>query len=243
MIKIACSNCGKKLEAPDESAGKRGKCPGCSAVLTVAAGAPMEECPAGAGIAAVSGGAEEVRKCPGCGAAYPLSTVICTSCGINLDTGAKLAGEAKEPSGRAASSGKLVLEGALAGVIMGVLVFLAILAVEIIWDAVFEGWASASEGFFLKLLAVVVMGVVVGSIVGIVTVITRSASAGQVLFVVPLALILFHAWRSGIIRGHMPPFVWIFAAAGFAFSGWILYVVFGAVAQGVLKSINWEKYG
>ncbi len=33
MIKITCTNCGKHLEAPDEAAGKRGRCPECGEVF------------------------------------------------------------------------------------------------------------------------------------------------------------------------------------------------------------------
>ena len=37
-IKLACSGCGKKLEAPGEAAGKRGRCPGCGEIFIVPAG-------------------------------------------------------------------------------------------------------------------------------------------------------------------------------------------------------------
>ncbi len=35
MVKINCNNCGKKLEAPGEAAGKKGKCPGCGEVFVI----------------------------------------------------------------------------------------------------------------------------------------------------------------------------------------------------------------
>ena len=35
MIKITCAECGRHLEAPDDAAGKKGKCPGCGAVFEV----------------------------------------------------------------------------------------------------------------------------------------------------------------------------------------------------------------
>ncbi len=72
MIKITCKECGKILEAPEEAAGKKGKCPECGSVFVV----PDAD----------RGG----RKCPGCRVVYPAETVICTYCGINLDTGQKL---------------------------------------------------------------------------------------------------------------------------------------------------------
>jgi hypothetical protein len=34
-IKVTCSNCGGVLHAPDDSAGKRGRCPTCGTVLTI----------------------------------------------------------------------------------------------------------------------------------------------------------------------------------------------------------------
>lgn len=35
MIKLTCKNCGKHLQAPDESAGRKGKCPGCGEVFAI----------------------------------------------------------------------------------------------------------------------------------------------------------------------------------------------------------------
>lgn len=35
MIKLACRNCGKRLEAPDGTAGRKGRCPGCGEVFAV----------------------------------------------------------------------------------------------------------------------------------------------------------------------------------------------------------------
>ncbi len=35
MIRITCSGCGKKLEAPEESAGKKGKCSCCRAIFEI----------------------------------------------------------------------------------------------------------------------------------------------------------------------------------------------------------------
>ena len=225
MIKVTCRNCGKHLEAPDGAAGRKGKCPGCGEVFEVPPGRT------------------EGKICGGCKTVYPPEDVICTACGVNLDTGEKIGGQAiAEPAGSKPSGGKLVFEGALSGVLTGVLVFLALLAVEVIFDAIFEGWASASAGLLLRIPAAVVMGAIVGSFVGIVTVVTRSASAGQVLFVIPLGVILFQAWRSGVISGRMPMFARFFALAGIVFSAWLLYVVFGAISQSVLKSINWKKY-
>ena len=35
MIKFNCEHCGKSITAPDEYAGKKGKCPGCKAVVII----------------------------------------------------------------------------------------------------------------------------------------------------------------------------------------------------------------
>ncbi len=35
VIKITCTNCGKKLETPEEKAGTKGKCPACGEVFEV----------------------------------------------------------------------------------------------------------------------------------------------------------------------------------------------------------------
>lgn len=34
-MKLACPQCGKLLEVPDASAGKRGKCPACQTVFLI----------------------------------------------------------------------------------------------------------------------------------------------------------------------------------------------------------------
>jgi len=39
-IKVTCTNCGGVLHAPDDAAGKRGRCPTCGTVLTIAEDAP-----------------------------------------------------------------------------------------------------------------------------------------------------------------------------------------------------------
>jgi hypothetical protein len=39
-IKVTCTNCGGVLHAPDDAAGKRGRCPSCGTVLTIPADGP-----------------------------------------------------------------------------------------------------------------------------------------------------------------------------------------------------------
>ncbi len=60
MIKITCSGCGKKLEAPEESAGKKGKCSCCREIFEIPeAGAKISGKDAAAG---KSGFGEENTK-------------------------------------------------------------------------------------------------------------------------------------------------------------------------------------
>lgn len=40
-IKVTCTNCGGVLHAPDDAAGKRGRCPTCGTVLTISQDAPF----------------------------------------------------------------------------------------------------------------------------------------------------------------------------------------------------------
>ena len=44
-ITVKCPQCSSKLTAPDERAGKRGRCPSCGAIVRI----PMAPAPAGAG--------------------------------------------------------------------------------------------------------------------------------------------------------------------------------------------------
>ncbi len=52
MIKITCKECGKKLEAPDEAEGKKGRCPYCKTVFVLPERCARNE--------AVSGGARDI---------------------------------------------------------------------------------------------------------------------------------------------------------------------------------------
>lgn len=52
---VACHKCGKKLKVPDRSAGKRGKCPGCGAIVPVPKAIDPHAAPASAGGAPAHG--------------------------------------------------------------------------------------------------------------------------------------------------------------------------------------------
>jgi len=95
MIRFRCT-CGKVLNAKDEAAGKRVRCPACRQPVTVpaAAGTPVRE-PAktGDGLRLAedtrSGhpGASLGSLCPHCHTSLPATTIVCTNCGLNLRTG------------------------------------------------------------------------------------------------------------------------------------------------------------
>ena len=92
MIKLQCT-CGTTLNLPDSLVGKQVRCKRCNKVLTIRGSSPD---------AAVDLSASQRRKldaeltvqgsrpCPGCGALYPPSVVICVACGLNVDSGAML---------------------------------------------------------------------------------------------------------------------------------------------------------
>ena len=90
-IAVAC-NCGKKIAAPAKLAGKQVKCPACGQGLAIPGEARP---PAEDGLSSLLdeiGYDQEKTKdsCPGCNATLPPESVICVSCGLNLETGKKL---------------------------------------------------------------------------------------------------------------------------------------------------------
>jgi hypothetical protein len=78
-IRARCS-CGKQVQALDELAGRRVRCPACQGLVRLP-GEPQGQ--AGYGI-------EKARKCPGCKREWPVDTVLCIDCGHNFETGRKL---------------------------------------------------------------------------------------------------------------------------------------------------------
>ena len=115
MAEIACT-CGARLEAGDESAGGRGRCPVCGKVVAVPSAAPQPlgrgrgepgelrlACEAGGPDAALEAATTEpgALVCPACKGLLMPDAVLCTRCGLDLRTGEKLppplvAGEAAE---------------------------------------------------------------------------------------------------------------------------------------------------
>ena len=94
-IKIVC-DCGRELKLKDEFAGKKGKCPGCGAVIQVPT--PEETEAQAAAEAAARAEAEaipeppsevETKPCVHCRKPIPTDATFCTHCGTHLRTGRK----------------------------------------------------------------------------------------------------------------------------------------------------------
>lgn len=77
-IKFSCPGCGQHITCDESLGGNEVQCPGCKAVMVVPGGAP----------------APAAAACPGCAAPLAEGAVICTQCGLNLQTGQKLGMEA-----------------------------------------------------------------------------------------------------------------------------------------------------
>jgi membrane associated rhomboid family serine protease len=67
----------------DAHAGRRGACPGCNSPIDI----PL----APAAAASQPPESPEQKRCPGCSQGLPAGAVICTSCGMDLRTGRRLA--------------------------------------------------------------------------------------------------------------------------------------------------------
>lgn len=112
--RVVCQECGKRLKASDNAAGKRVRCK-CGAAVPVpplpaaaarsgGRSAASEAAPAApndllAGLEGLSDGATAGATCPHCRAFLPSGAVLCTSCGLNLTTGQRMAVKVQaEPS-------------------------------------------------------------------------------------------------------------------------------------------------
>jgi hypothetical protein len=158
-LRVTC-DCGARLKVPAKAAGRRVKCPKCTAVLKVPAKEPpapepaplsggsdtgdlLEQLAAEARAApAASGPSPAVgtpTHCPGCGAALPTGAKLCVSCGYSLSSGgtrkAARVGPGAVPSGpnrTGAGTRRLTLAVVLGGavVIIGAVIWLVLGAVE-----------------------------------------------------------------------------------------------------------------
>ena len=110
MIRIQCSNCGAKLKAPDEAAGKTTKCPKCGSSVSIVepvydaeplsdAGPPADvyglDDPAPA-LAPKESGTEPRKPCPMCGEMIVASAAKCRFCGEVFDESLKKAEKKKK---------------------------------------------------------------------------------------------------------------------------------------------------
>lgn len=86
MIKLQCK-CGHNLELPDKLAGQKIRCKLCQKVMRVPRPrtGPRQHDDSDPELL-VAGS----RPCPGCGKMFPPTVVICTACGVNVETGAML---------------------------------------------------------------------------------------------------------------------------------------------------------
>lgn len=168
MIKFFCSTCGKKIGVPDTMAGKRGKCPGCGAALTVppsssqapAARAPSQE-DTDYNVAMEGGGASAPTRvitftCPECWREITVATTgerektKCTGCGalVTVPSESTVPGASQgRPSpvppmaGRqSAGSRPGVMDVAASGVrVVGCFVVLASLGLGLLWPPIWGG--------------------------------------------------------------------------------------------------------
>jgi hypothetical protein len=79
VIRLRCS-CGKTVQAADDQAGRKARCPACRALVRVP-GDPEDS----AGYAI-----EQVLECPGCKHEWPIGTVVCIDCGYHFEAGRKM---------------------------------------------------------------------------------------------------------------------------------------------------------
>jgi hypothetical protein len=101
-IAVACK-CGKKLQVPDQLAGKAAKCPACgnafkipaAAVAPAAASGGLAELLEEAGVAKKKG-----RFCPKCDAPMPGAAVLCIHCGYRTDSNEQLEGHELASAGQ-----------------------------------------------------------------------------------------------------------------------------------------------
>jgi predicted RNA-binding Zn-ribbon protein involved in translation (DUF1610 family) len=108
-ISVTCPSCGTVASAPDRAAGRRVKCPKCSASLTVPTTSnppvvltvPAQD----------SGSVRKLKECPFCGEQVLEVAKKCKHCGETIDVALRVAEEAK----RAAEKGPQVFMNAGGG--------------------------------------------------------------------------------------------------------------------------------
>jgi phage FluMu protein Com len=88
MLTITCPECGKTLRAPDDSAGRRARCPTCGALIEITAGWPAPDTAPSDPPPTAASPPEPARQrdCPACHAVLPAGAVLCTTCGYDFRT-------------------------------------------------------------------------------------------------------------------------------------------------------------
>jgi hypothetical protein len=105
-IQFQCPSCGKELKAPEETAGRKGKCPHCAHPIQVPEQVyEAEEVPVADAAAdqeayalepeAPQTPAENRRPCPACGELIMVTAVKCRFCGEIFDPTLRRAGRAR----------------------------------------------------------------------------------------------------------------------------------------------------
>ena len=98
-IRVECDACGKVLNAKDDAAGKKAKCPDCGKVLSI----PNQEvfdaeaADTNFGSANSDDGSDDRRPCPACGEEIKKNAVKCRFCGEIFDKSLKA--KAKKDAG------------------------------------------------------------------------------------------------------------------------------------------------
>src|SRR5689334_19777531 len=103
-IRFPCSQCGKRLEAPEELAGKRIRCPECNTVQGVPeevfeaepARRPAAEPAYGRPGPAAAAGGDARRPCPMCGEMIAATAAKCRYCGEIFDETLRQAEQRKQ---------------------------------------------------------------------------------------------------------------------------------------------------
>ena len=106
-IPVACQ-CGKQVNAPDNLAGKRVKCPGCGNPLDIPAIAAAPQADDGLGGLLSEAGMSEAPRCPECSEDLKPGAVLCVACGYNLTTGKKLKGVTSKSGGHSGVAEELL---------------------------------------------------------------------------------------------------------------------------------------
>jgi len=255
-IKLRCQ-CGKTLNAPDSTAGKRVKCPGCGKAIRVPASGsaahPKATAPRGQAKPAPSlsedlgslfdeeGFSATVEAvCPSCRAEMTANAVLCTKCGYHKESGEQL--ESHKTIGIDIDHGTLALEKAADDMVKE-----KAMQQELLKGAGMPWWALAM---------VIVIG---GGGVGIAVIGVNSAhqetdverpgviesllllTSASFLFAsaVCVLIIVIHAFKQSIVKGLLTFFTFPFYYLYHVFTNWkeigkvfLISLVFGVVGTG-----------